>query len=78
MIKFRIRLLIQSSASLGFGGGNVVVSMLKKYISKLGYDIDFLDFVDRNDDFDVLHLIGMQPGNCLNGLTANQYHVSYI
>ncbi|MCL5257644.1 MAG: glycosyltransferase [Patescibacteria group bacterium] len=70
MIKPRIRLLIQSPASLGFGGGNVVVAMLNKYINKFGYDIDFLNFIDRNDDFDVLHLIGMQAGNCLNGLTA--------
>ncbi len=63
-------MLIQNPASLGFGGGNVLVHMYKKYIGRLGYDINVIDFMDREDDFDVLHLIGLQPGNCLTGFTA--------
>jgi glycosyltransferase involved in cell wall biosynthesis len=68
--KPKIRLAIQSPASFGFGGGHILAFMYKKHMSALGYDIDFLDFSDRQDDFDILHVIGMQLNNCLTGFEA--------
>ncbi|MCL5019249.1 MAG: glycosyltransferase family 4 protein [Patescibacteria group bacterium] len=67
-----IRLLIQNPASLGFGGGHVQALMYRKYLKQLGLDIDFVDFTDSKDDFDILHILGMQAGNCLNGINARK------
>jgi glycosyltransferase involved in cell wall biosynthesis len=66
----RIRLMIQNPPSLGFGGGHVQALMYKKYVSRLGYDIDFVNPTDPKDEFDVLHVLGMQAGNCLNAIAA--------
>ncbi len=70
--KRKVRLLIQNPPSLGFGGGHVQALMYRKYLRELGYDADFVDFADPKDDFDILHILGMQAGNCLNGINAKK------
>lgn len=64
--------MIQNPPSLGFGGGHVQALMYKKYIREIGVGINFVDFSDGEDNFEILHILGMQAGNCLNGMNAKR------
>lgn len=70
--KLKVRIVYQVPSSLGFGGGHVQAWMYERYANDNEIDVRFLDFKDKGDDFDILHILGLQAGNCLNAVTAKK------
>lgn len=66
----KIRFIIQNPPSLGFGGGHIQGLMYSKYLQRIGIDAKFIDYTSLKDDFDILHVLGMQAGNALNAISG--------
>lgn len=76
--QIKIRVVIQYPLSLNFGGLEIQAEKYIKLASAQGFDIDFLDYAEKELTFDILHIIGASIESCRIASLASKKGIKVI